>query len=376
MPEESSTAAATETNVQVAPAITEATAATSDGSKASVLETETQETSLLDDVKAAREEEEKKGKPEEKPEAKAKVEEPKGDDKGDNGEKKDDEKEPDNLTEAEKNKAAWLKKRNDDVLQASAKLAEDRKALEAKEAELKAKEAELTEKSKTAASEKKEDKPADQPVSTALENYKPISLKPYDDGDNENEGLIVAGVEALAKDLQKVLTTIASRDTEIEQLRADNAKLMKLAEPYIADEHGVTQAEVQGAAQQLRGNAEKASESLMAEFGPDSGLAVDPVSLIAALKEYGQGFARIGEIKQDALLSEDAILHCWRHANKGKIEELKGKDPEPKKEEIVPPPVRKGEGPNATPPKFEDMSEREKTMFDYQQEVALLNGKR
>jgi len=357
MPEETSTATTTETPVQAAPATTpEATVATPETPEAAA--DDSPEPSLIDDVKEAREAEEAKAKPEAKPKAEKPEDKPEV--------KTGDEKEPEDLTPAEKNRAAWIKSQRDAQLQEAAKIADERKALDAEKAELEKAKSEIAAKQ----TEKPKEEKVDQPTAE-LENFKPITLTSYDDGDNENEQALKTGIEALAKDVQALQTAKA----EIEVLKSDLKRLMDLAAPFIPDEHGVTQAEVQGAAQLLRSEAEKASESLMAQYGPDSGLNVDPVSLIAALKEYGQGFVNIGEIKPDTLLSQESLLHCWNHANKGKLEELKAAPAKPKEEKVVPPPVRKSEGKPAQPIAYEDMTEREKTLYDIQ-EAATLNGKR
>lgn len=357
MPPEESTVATVETPVAVAPASTPEAVAPTPEPQAATLES--QDTTLLEDVKAEREKLEAEAKTEAKPKAEAPkpAEEP----------KEGEEPEPEGLTDAEKNRAAWIKAQRDTQLQESAKLAEDRKTLEAERAQIEKDKAEIA--AKQTAEPKKEEPKVDQPTPTALENFKPITLSSYGDGDNENEQALKTGIEALAKDFMEFKT---AKEAEIETLKADNKLLKELAAPHIPDETGLTPAFKQGAAQELYVQAEQASEALMSEYGPESGLSIEPVGIMAALKEYGFGFVNIGEIKEADLLSKEAMLKCWRHANKTKIDELKAAPSKPKEEKIVPPPVRKPDGGNAVPPTYEQMSEREKTLHDLRAESALL----
>lgn len=321
---------------------------------------------LLSDFRA--EEAKLKGEPEpKKEEVKPKAE---------TSDEDDDEAEPEGLSEADKKRAAWNKKVRDDALRASSEAATRQKELDAREAALAAKESEIAGKiQKTDETTKGEVKPG-QSVEPTLEHYKPVTLELYDGEQNPNEAKIVAGMEGLAKDVQKVLTVIASRDAEIERLKSDNERLMKLAEPHLPDADGNTPAMIAEVANTVTSNVAKAVETLQGQYGPDSGLTIDPVTMLAAFREYAQGFNQIGEIKNESFFSPESFIRCYEHAYRNEIATARASGGAKQEEKPKAPPLGEGGGKAARPVSEEGLSPGESMLLDYKKEVAASNGRR
>lgn len=273
--------------------------------------------------------------------------------------KVDEEKEPEFTDPAMKNQRAWNLKQAEKLATEKQTLADEKAALEAQRAEFATEKAEIEKLKATTA--KSETEKTDE---ITLAHWKDITddqLKD-DEGDAYKDSLLLRESDrALAKEILGIRAELAA-------LKSDNEKLKAEALP---DEFGMTGADRMRLAVHAQSQGEAAAAAIKEEYG----IEVDPVNILGATNEFATGFIELGEFRARDALESDAMVRCWKHANRNELAGLvaKAKEGEPAtngKPKL--PPLAQGGGKGKEPPNADSLSPSQQMLADVRAEEARL----